>query len=53
MSPEMPEEELSAAMEEVMAVPEDQLLALDALIEKLGGLDEAREFLEALRQKAA
>ena len=31
----------------------DPLEALDALIEKLGGVEEAREFLETLRQKAA
>jgi len=53
MTPEIPEDEVSAAMEEIMAVPEDQLLALDELIEKLGGLDAARDVLESLRKAAA
>lgn len=53
MTPEIPEDEVSAAMEEIMAVPEDQLLALDELIEKLGGVDAARDVLESLRKAAA
>jgi len=52
MHPEIPDDEVSAAMEEIMAVPEDQLLALDELIEKLGGVEAAREVLESLRKVA-
>jgi hypothetical protein len=42
-------DEIDPALEAALELPEDQLIALDLLIEKLGGIEEAREVLESLQ----
>ena len=43
-------DEIDPALEAALDLPDEQLIALDALIEKLGGLEEAREVLVTLQQ---
>jgi thioredoxin-like negative regulator of GroEL len=42
-------DEIDPALEAALQLPDEQLIALDMLIEKLGGIEEAREVLQTLQ----
>lgn len=50
MSDEINTHEIDDLLEQILTVPDDQLLALHEFIEKLGGVEQAQEAIEALQE---